>query len=119
MTIATRVTLPVTTLIGRAVENMAGENLGTIKNIVLDVDSGRIAYAVLSFGGFLGLGDKLFAVPWNVLRLDSPNHAFLWDVDKETLQRAEGFDKDHWPDMADPAWATRIHEYYQTLPYWE
>lgn len=119
MTIATRITLPATTLIGHRVENMAGDNLGTIKDIVLDVDSGRIAYAVLSFGGFLGLGDKLFAVPWSALRLDSPNHAFLFDVDKETLQRAEGFDKDHWPDMADPAWGARIHEYYGTPPYWE
>jgi hypothetical protein len=101
------------------VKNSAGEDLGTIKEIMLDVDSGRIGYAVLSFGGFVGLGDKLFAVPWNALRLDAANHAFILDVPKDTLQNAEGFDKDNWPDMTDPAWGTRVHEYYGTEPYWE
>jgi sporulation protein YlmC with PRC-barrel domain len=119
MTTATRTTLSATTLVGDSVRNMAGEDLGTIKDIMLDLDSGHIAYAVLSFGGFLGLGDKLFAVPWNALQLDAPNHAFIFDVDKETLKNAEGFDKDHWPDMADTDWGMRIHEFYGTRPYWE
>ena len=119
MTTATRVTLSASTLIGDSVKNTAGEDLGKIKDIMLDVDEGRIAYAVLSFGGFLGLGDKLFAVPWNALRLDAPDHSFIFDVDKETLKAAEGFDKDHWPDMTDPSWGARIHEYYGTRPYWE
>jgi sporulation protein YlmC with PRC-barrel domain len=119
MTTATRFTLSSTTLIGDNVHNAVGENLGTIKDIMLDVDSGRIAYAVLSFGGIMGLGDKLFAVPWGALRLDAPNHAFILDVDKDALKNAEGFDKNDWPDMAEPTWGSRIHEFYGTRPYWE
>jgi sporulation protein YlmC with PRC-barrel domain len=119
MATATRATLSASTVIGDSVRNGAGEDLGTIKEIMLDIDSGRIAYAVLSFGGFLGLGDKLFAVPWNALRLDSVNHAFVLDVAKRTLENAEGFDKDNWPDMAEPSWGRRIHRYYGTQPYWE
>jgi sporulation protein YlmC with PRC-barrel domain len=119
MTTTTRATLSANTLIGDSVKNPAGEDLGSIKDIMLDVDHGRIAYAVLSFGGFLGMGDKLFAIPWNALRLDPVDQCFVLNVNKETLKNAEGFDKDHWPDMTDPTWGTRIHEHYGTRPYWE
>ena len=77
------------------------------------------AYAVLSFGGFLGMGDKLFAIPWRALQIDPPNHRFILDVDKETLESAPGFDKDHWPSMADEQWAREIHTYYKANPYWD
>lgn len=119
MTTATRSTLSASTLIGDSVMNSAGEELGSIKDIMLDLDSGRIAYAVLSFGGFLGLGDKLFAVPWNALQLDAPNHSFILNVDKQTLQNANGFDEGDWPDMADRTWGARVHEHYGTTPYWD
>jgi sporulation protein YlmC with PRC-barrel domain len=119
MKTATRTTLSASTLTGNSVKNPAGEDLGTVKDIMLDVDLGRVAYAVVSFGGFLGFGDKLFAVPWNALRLDTVNHAFVLDVPKRTLENAEGFNKDDWPDMADPAWGQRIHQYYGTEAYWE
>jgi sporulation protein YlmC with PRC-barrel domain len=119
MSTATRFTLSASSLIGNDVRNRAGEDLGTIKEIMLDISTGHVAYAVLSFGGFLGLGDKLFAVPWNALELDTVNHAFVFDVDKEVLKHAEGFNKDNWPDMADRTWGTRIHDYYGTRPYWD
>ncbi len=119
MITAKRATLSASTIIGDHVHNAQGEELGSVKDIMLDLDTGRIAYAVLSFGGFLGLGDKLFAIPWNALQLDAPNHAFILNVDKETLQNAEGFDKDKWPDMSDTGWGVRIHDYYGTRPYWE
>jgi sporulation protein YlmC with PRC-barrel domain len=106
------------TLEGNAVVNAAGERLGEITDIMLDVPSGRVAYAVLSFGGFLGLGDKLFAVPWQALTLDADQKRFILDVDKELLKNAPGFDKDHWPAMADPQWAQSIHSYYGSEPYW-
>ena len=80
--------------------------------------SGRIAYAVLSFGGFLGLGDKLFAIPWSALELDTEDKCFILDTDVERLKEAPGFDKDHWPSMADERWATSIHDYYHVTPYW-
>lgn len=107
------------TLTGNAVVNSAGEDLGEIEEIMLDVLSGQIAYAVLSFGGFLGMGDKLFALPWQALKLDTDNERFILDVDKERLRNAPGFDKNHWPSMADLQWAADIHSYYNYPPYWE
>ena len=107
------------TLEGNPVINLEGEKLGSIDEIMLDVPMGRIAYAVLSSGGFLGVGDKLFAIPWNALALDTDNKWFLLDVSKERLEKAPGFDKDHWPSLADHTWAANVHKYYVTQPYWE
>ncbi len=102
------------TLIGNDVYNYQDEDLGDIKEIMLDVNSGEIAYVVLSFGGFLGMADKLFAVPWSVLKLDTVNKRFQLNVEKARLESAPGFDKDDWPDMADPAWQATINSYYGT-----
>lgn len=105
-------------ILGDRVRNRGGEDLGTIEEIMLDLEQGRIAYAVLSFGGFLGIGDKLFAVPWTALQTDRTEHEFVLDVDRETLEKAPGFDKDDWPDMADPAFGAEIHGHYGKTPYW-
>lgn len=105
------------TLIGNDVYNSQEEDLGDIKEIMLDVASGEVAYAVLSFGGIFGLGEKLFAVPWKALKLDTENKRFILNVDKERLENAPGFDKDDWPDMADPTWQKDVHNFYQTQPY--
>jgi hypothetical protein len=104
---------------GDSVVNLAGDDLGTIEAIMLDVESGQIAYAVLSFGGFLGMGTKCFALPWAVLTLDSARKRFILDASREKLEKADGFDKDHWPTMADPDWALRLHRYYNVPPYWD
>jgi sporulation protein YlmC with PRC-barrel domain len=105
-------------LTGDQVVNARGEDLGKIEAIMLDVNSGHIAYAVLSFGGFLGVGGKLFAIPWAALVLDAQNKRFILDASRERLESAPGFDKDHWPSMADPTWATELHDYYEVAPYW-
>lgn len=102
------------TLIGNDVVNMKSENLGDIKEIMLDMRSGKVGYAVLSYGGFLGVGEKLFAVPWNALTLDTENKRFVLNVEKDRLKDAPGFDKGHWPDMADQSWANEIHAFYGT-----
>lgn len=107
------------TLEGNSVVNRANESLGEIKEIMLHVPSGRIAYAVLSSGGFLGMGDRLFAIPWHALTLDPGEKCFILDVSKERLRDAPGFDKDHWPSMADETWAADVHRYYSARPYWE
>lgn len=107
------------TLTGNEVNNHDKENVGSIKGIMLDVQSGRIAYAVLSVGGFLGIGERLFAVPWAALTLDTDRKCFILDVSKERLKQDPGFDKDHWPSMADAQWATQVHRFYRTTPYWE
>ena len=102
------------TLVGNDVYNRADEDLGDIKDFMVDMATGTIRYAVLSFGGFLGLGDKLFAVPWTALKLDTQNHRFVLDVKKDALKGAPGFDKGHWPTMADPTWAQSVHRFYCT-----
>lgn len=107
------------TLQGDDVINLQGDKLGTIEDIMLDVGSGRIAYAVLSFGGLLGIGDKLFAVPWSAMTLDADRKCFVLDVPKDRLQAAPGFDKDHWPSMADQGWASQVYAYYNQQPYWQ
>jgi sporulation protein YlmC with PRC-barrel domain len=104
------------TLIGNDVCNKEAQNLGDIREIMLDMRSGRVSYAVMSFGGFLGMGQKLFAVPWEALTLDTENKRFVLDVNKDQLQNAPGFDKNNWPDMADPAWEEGVHAYYGTRP---
>lgn len=105
------------TLTGNDVYNHKDEDLGDVKEFMLDTRTGRVAYAVLSFGGFLGMGDKLFAVPFNALKLDTLNKRFTLDVEKSRLESAPGFDKDHWPNMADQTWADSIHAYYGTKQY--
>lgn len=102
------------TLVGNDVCNLKGEDLGDIKEIMLDVSSGKVGYAVLSFGTFLGMGEKLFAVPWEALKLDTEHKRFVLEVEKERLKEAPGFDRDKWPNMADPTWASGIHSYYGT-----
>lgn len=102
------------TLVGNAVRNPGGDELGDIKEIMLDMRTGRIGYAVMSFGGFLGMGGKLFAVPWDALTLDTTDKCFVLDVARARLHSAPGFNKDKWPNMADAAWAREIHAYYGT-----
>ena len=104
---------------GETVVNTQGETIGEIEEIMLDVRGGRIAYAVLAVGGFLGVAEKYFAIPWHAFTMDTDNHRFVLDVDKERLSKAPGFDKDHWPSMADETWALQVHTYYSTRPYWE
>lgn len=104
------------TLIGDGVVNAAEEDLGDIKEIMLDMNSGQVAYVVLAFGGFLGMHEKLFAVPWQALHLDTVNHRFVLNVEKARLKTAPGFNRESWPDMADIAWATQIHSFYGTDP---
>ncbi|MDQ7990686.1 MAG: PRC-barrel domain-containing protein [Candidatus Dactylopiibacterium sp.] len=107
------------TLEGDDVVNGRNEKLGDIKEIMIDVASGRVAYAVLAAGGFLGLGEKLFAIPWGALTLDAERKCFILDVEEERLKNAPGFDKDHWPSMADPTWANEVHAYYGQRSYWQ
>jgi sporulation protein YlmC with PRC-barrel domain len=102
------------TLLGDHVHNLQNEHLGVIKELMVDMRSGTIAYAVMSTSRFLGLGEKLFAVPWQALTLDPGHKRFTMNVSKERLASAPGFDTDHWPDMADRSWMGEVHAYYGT-----
>jgi sporulation protein YlmC with PRC-barrel domain len=106
------------TLTGDEVVNNKGESLGKIEDLMLDLDRGRIAYAVLSFGGFLGMGNKLFAVPWDALKVDRPNKRCQLDLPKERLEAAPGFDKGKWPKHADSTFMDSVYTYYSTPTYW-
>ena len=117
--------LPATSMIGNKVVNHAGEPLGTLEELVIDLEEGHILYAVLSFGGFMGMGDKLFAIPWEAFLLNPKDHTFILEVEKEVLKEAPGFDKDHWPNNAhevftprEAGWLLDIYEYYGYSPYW-
>ncbi len=105
------------TLAGNSVRNAAGEDLGKVDEIMIDIPAGRVAYAVISFGGFLGLGDKLFAVPWSALKVDEDEKCFVLNADRQSMDKAPGFDKDNWPDMSDPDWGSEIANYYRITPY--
>lgn len=97
---------------GDKVRNTKGEHLGAIKDLMIDLQTGAVEYAVLSFGGVLGLGDKLFAVPWGAMALDTAEKLFVLDVDKEYLEKAPGFEKDAWPDFASTVFREKHYSYY-------
>lgn len=103
------------TLTGEDVYNMQDERLGDIKEFMLDMRTGRVAYAVLAVGGVFTIGEKLFAVPWTALKLDTENKRFVLDVAKDRFEAAPGFDSNDWPDMADGTWAENIRSYYGTV----
>lgn len=98
--------------------NREGEDLGKFEDLMIDLAEGRIAYAALSFGGFLGMGDKFFAIPWKALSLRVHEHAFVLDIPKEVLKNAEGFDKDNWPATSRESLST-MYNYYGYQPYWQ
>jgi len=100
------------------VVNYQGEDLGKIEEIMIDLDRGRVAYVVLSFGGFLGVGDKLFAIPWQAFSVDTTQKRLVLNADKELLEKAPGFDKNNWPDMADLSLGSTLYGYYGYKPYW-
>jgi len=111
--------LSTSTLLGDRVVNPQGEHLGEIKELMIDPQTGHVGYAVLSFGGFLGMGDKLFAIPFRALELNADRKEFVLNVPKDKLKTAPGFDKNEWPKSADRQWGTEIHTFYGTTPYWE
>lgn len=111
--------LSVRSMMHNTVQNPQGEDLGKIEDLAIDLDAGRIAYAVLSFGGFLGLGDKHFAIPWEALRVAPHEHRAILDMPKERLENAPGFERGARPATADREWLRGVYAYYGYTPYWE
>lgn len=105
------------TLAGYRVRNVRNEDLGAIEELMIDPISGRLAYAVLCFSGILGAGDKLYAIPWDLLKLNAADRALVleWDSD---LDGAPSFPQDDWPEFGDAQWEREIHEYYGRQPHW-
>lgn len=113
-----RRTLGASTLKNDKVVNLTGQEIGKIEELMIDVTTGRVAYAVLSFGGFLGVGTKLFALPWSALTVDETKKRFVVNVTKESLDKMDGFDKEHWPDLSDLEYATGVYRQWGATPYW-
>lgn len=106
-------------IIGSNVVNPKHESLGDVKEMVIDPRTGKVAYAVVSFGGFLGMGEKLFAIPFSAFAYNPSENEYVLDVDKAKLKAAPGFDSDHWPVMTDEKWNRDTSGYYDRAPYWE
>lgn len=106
------------TLKGDRVVNLHDEDIGKVEEIMVDIKTGYVAYVVLSFGGILGIGDKLFAVPWSALEIDTERKVFIMDADKELLEKAPGFDKNDWPGTPNGQWYHDVYKFYEEEPYW-
>jgi len=106
-------------IIGAKVINAAQEDLGKIEDLILDTRNSRVRYAILSFGGILGMGHKHFAIPWDALTFDRSEKIALLNMEKERLKNAPGFDQGNWPNLADSEWGVQIYTHYGYTPYWE
>lgn len=103
---------------GSNVENPNGDNLGHIEEIMIDKISGRVGYAVLNYGSFLGMGGKLFALPWDVLKYDTRRDAYVVGIPEEQLKNAPSFDQGTEPNWNDPQYAKDLHRYYGSAADW-
>ena len=106
-------------LIGEKVENPQGDTLGKIEDLVVDPGEGRVAAAIVSCGGFLGLGERLVAIPFLAFTVDGGRGKILLDIDKETLEHAPSFKNEDWPELIDRAWTADIYSYYGYPRYWQ
>jgi len=100
------------TITGQKVTNMKDENIGDIQDLMIDPKESEVMYAVLSFGGFLGIGSKYFAVPMEALQFSDDGKTVKMDVDKEKLENAPSFDKDNWPRTADSEFLNTVYGHY-------
>ena len=103
---------------GTSVYNRQGEHLGTIEDVMLDKVSGKVAYAVMGFGGFLGIGERYHPLPWSVLSYDTRLGGYVVDLDRDRLSGAPTFSADEEVDWNDRNWGQRVNDYYGTSPWW-
>jgi len=112
--------VPASEIIGETVVNLQGENVGKIQELVIDAGKNRVVYAVLSFGGFMGMRNKLFAIPWEAFEFSETEKKLILNVDRQKLEAAPGFEKgDKWPDFKDTLWGESIYNYYNYAPPWK
>jgi len=97
---------------GTEIRNHSGDDLGKVEDLMVNTMTGEVDYAVVSFGGFLGMGDKLFAVPLQAFKVDADDENLVLSESKERLENAPGFDKDEWPRQPDPKWNQSVRAYY-------
>lgn len=112
-------TVSSSSICGTNVKNAKGESLGEIKDLMINTNKNEVAYAVLSFGGFMGFGDKYFAIPFEALSYDDETNQYLLSVAQEKLEQAPGFDKNDWPTHANIDYLSRVYTHYNVRPYWK
>ncbi len=117
METSTMISIAASHLNGARVRNPQGEDLGKIEEIMLDLPRGRVAYVVLSFGGFLGVGNKLFAIPWEALKIDETRVTL--NIARTKLENAPGFDREKWPETTQYRWLMDVYDYYGYQPFWD
>jgi sporulation protein YlmC with PRC-barrel domain len=105
-------------LMGKNIHNREGQKIGDVSELAIDLQSGKVQFALVSFGGFLGIGEKLVAVPFQLFQPGPKGEYLVLDVPKEKLEQAPKFDKDKWPDMNDEKWGREVTTFYGVEPYW-
>jgi hypothetical protein len=111
--------LSASTLTGDEIRNFQDEQLGSVHDLMIDCENGRVGYVVMTSGGFLGMGNKLFAIPMSALQVDPGEKCLRMNASKQTFENAQGFDKNNWPDMANRQWERSVHGHFGATPYWE
>jgi hypothetical protein len=101
---------------GTDIYNPKNDHLGDVDEIMIDKLSGKVAYAVATFGGFLGLGETRYALPWSVLKYDTDKGGYVVSLDADKLKNAPRYEDE--TKLADREWGTRLHDYYGIPPYW-
>ena len=103
---------------GTAVYNRQDRKLGSVRNFMVDKVSGQVAYAIMSFGGFLGIGEKYHPLPWRVLTYDERLGGYVVDLDRDRLEGAPTYEPSYYPNWADRSYGNRIDDYYGVPSYW-
>ena len=103
---------------GTTVNDRSGNKLGTVERVMIDKHTGKVAYAVMSFGGFLGIGERYHPLPWAVLDFDPRQNAYVVDLDKRKLEGAPTLEREDRRDLADEAYGREVHDYYGVRPFW-
>lgn len=106
------------TLKGDEIVNTAGHRLGTLEEVMIDLTTGGVAYAVLARGGFAGMGRKLFAVPWQLISVDAENQRLVLDIEEQAIDEGPGFDPDNWPTLTEE-WHGSVHRHFGVSPGWD
>jgi len=104
---------------GTEVYNPAGENLGSIHDVMIDKKSGKVAYAIMAFGGFLGMGNNYHPLPWSLLKYDTAKGGYVVDLDRTQLEGGPSYAQGAEPAWGDRGYESKIHEYYTSGPYWD
>jgi sporulation protein YlmC with PRC-barrel domain len=102
---------------GTSIYNAKGESLGSVEDVMIDKVSGRIAYAVAGFGGFLGIGNRHYPLPWDKLKYNTRMGGYVVDLDRRVLEGAPSYTDSEAVGWQDPAWGRRVYDYYGMPPY--